>query len=321
MNQGLIDDLHVIEMHWKRPGTKDSIREQAYQRAIGVIKRYNKPITNENLKEVKKLKGIGKNIATKIKQYIDNGSIDKADDYRIEDAGASHTTYEEGVKEDFKNVWGVGSVGSTKLWDKGIRSIEELRENQNLLTKQQKIGLKYYEDFRKRVSRKYITILSVAIQYTLGKAYGVGSFKFMVGGSYRRGELTSGDMDCVLASTVFTPSEAISTLQKAGFITEILSFKNVKFMGVVHCLSPDSQFVRLDIAFANEDNWGAMVLYFTGSKGLNTEMRKVAADKGMTLNEYGLWKGPIKEENRVHVYTEREIFEELGYEYIDPKLR
>jgi 5'-3' exonuclease len=47
-----------------------------------------------------------------------------------------------------EGVWGLGPKGALKLYQRGIHSIEELRERQDeLLTDIQKIGLKYYEDF------------------------------------------------------------------------------------------------------------------------------------------------------------------------------
>lgn len=315
MNQGLINELRILEKEYQR--TKDFIRESSYQNAINAIKRFNKPITNDNLKDVKNLKGIGKSIAAKIKQFIDTGEITKAQEFKERATVTSHKSVEEDTKDKFRAIWGVSDAGANKLWDADIRSIDDLKQRQNLLNNQQKIGLKYYNDIMKKVPRKYITTLSIAIQYILTNKFGEDSFKFKVCGSYRRGEEQSGDMDVIIMSEVFTPEEAITTLKDAGIIAETLSFKNVKFMGIAHCLAPGAQDIRLDIAFANQDNWGAMLLYFTGTKGLNKEMRFAAKSKGLLLNEYGLFKG----KTQIPAFTEEEIFEELGYEYIPPNLR
>jgi DNA polymerase lambda len=44
-------------------------------------------------------------------------------------------------------VWGLGPKGAQKLYDKGFKTIEDLRKNPDVLTTMQKVGLKYYEDF------------------------------------------------------------------------------------------------------------------------------------------------------------------------------
>lgn len=331
MNQGLLSELRVLEKYYKR--TKDTYREQAYQTTIAVIKKWPSEINTKDLTQLGKQKGIGKASLTKIKQFIDSGgedgggTIPKATELKAEMAVKGHKNAELDVKDQLMDVWGIGAAKANSLWDNGIRSIADLKKNPSLLNRSQKIGLKHFDDLNKRISRKYIRNLSVAIQYTLAEEYGGDSFEFIVAGSYRRGEPTSGDMDCVLFSTVFTPEDAINTLKTAGFITDVLSFKNTKFMGIARCLGKGAQSIRLDIAFPTVDdegrnNFGAMALYFTGSKSLNTEMRQKAKDEGMLLNEYGLWRGTsMKPGSRVDVYTEDEIFKALGYAYIKPSLR
>jgi DNA polymerase beta len=47
---------------------------------------------------------------------------------------------------------------------------------------------------------------------------------------------------------------------------------------------------RIDIRFIPYNSYGAAILYFTGSKLFNTQMRTWALGKGFSLNEYGLKK-------------------------------
>jgi DNA polymerase lambda len=56
-------------------------------------------------------------------------------------------------------VWGIGPRNAVTLYGKGMRTIDDLIKNQNLLTNMQKIGLKYYEDFLKRIPRDEVTKL------------------------------------------------------------------------------------------------------------------------------------------------------------------
>jgi len=45
-------------------------------------------------------------------------------------------------------IWGIGPVIAGRLYDEGVKSVEDLRSKQELLTDLQKIALKYYEDFK-----------------------------------------------------------------------------------------------------------------------------------------------------------------------------
>lgn len=65
--------------------------------------------------------------------------------------------------------------------------------------------------------------------------------------------------------------------------------------------------VKVDIFFAKPKEWGAKLLFATGSGGHNIGLRQVAKKKGMKLNQYGLWKG-----NRLLASkTEKDIYKAL----------
>ena len=64
--------------------------------------------------------------------------------------------------------------------------------------------------------------------------------------------------------------------------------------------------------------------YFTGSKEHNIVMRQRAIQRGLRLNEYGLFKSDVETREaalRVPCRTEEEIFEQLGLVYVPPELR
>ena len=81
---------------------------------------------------------------------------------------------------------------------------------------------------------------------------------------------------------------------------------------------------RIDIRCFNYPEYYAAMLYFTGSKNFNLQMRNKAIEKGYSLNEYGLKKmNSEKKYVKVdHQFKEEEdIFEYLGFEYIKPENR
>jgi DNA polymerase/3'-5' exonuclease PolX len=75
---------------------------------------------------------------------------------------------------------------------------------------------------------------------------------------------------------------------------------------------------RIDIRFVSYNSYPSALLYFTGSKDLNTKMRSIAKKKGYKLSEYGLFD---KNNIPFKVNNERDIFHKLDMEYIPPALR
>jgi DNA polymerase (family 10) len=75
--------------------------------------------------------------------------------------------------------------------------------------------------------------------------------------------------------------------------------------------------LQVDLRHVPAASFGAALLYFTGSKSHNIELRKLAIEKGWSLNEYGLTKG----EKVIASRTEEEIYRALGLDWIPPELR
>ena len=62
------------------------------------------------------------------------------------------------------------------------------------------------------------------------------------------------------------------------------------------------------------------ILYFTGSKDFNVKMRGELLKKEMSLNEYGI-KDKDKKNVKHNCSTEKDVFEYLGYDYVEPENR
>src|SRR5262249_61922424 len=63
--------------------------------------------------------------------------------------------------------------------------------------------------------------------------------------------------------------------------------------------------------------FGAALLYFTGSRPHSIALRRLAQHQGLKLNEYGLWRGKSSLAGR----SENEVYAALGLAYIPPELR
>ena len=74
---------------------------------------------------------------------------------------------------------------------------------------------------------------------------------------------------------------------------------------------------RSTCASCRRKAYGAALLYFTGSKAYNIELRKRAIARGLKLNEYGLFKGT----RRIAGATEESIYEALDLPWTAPERR
>jgi DNA polymerase (family 10) len=73
----------------------------------------------------------------------------------------------------------------------------------------------------------------------------------------------------------------------------------------------------VDLRHVPSASYGAALLYFTGSKAHNIQLRRIAIEKGMSLNEYALTRGAEVVAGR----TEEEVYRALGMSWIPPELR
>mmetsp|Transcript_14692 Transcript_14692/g.10591 ORF Transcript_14692/g.10591 Transcript_14692/m.10591 type:complete len:87 (+) Transcript_14692:887-1147(+) len=83
---------------------------------------------------------IGDGIKKKIKEFLESGVIKRFE-------FLSHDPKLLAI-EELGEVWGIGPKVAAKLYAQGIKSVEELKKKPSGLTEMQKIGLKYYDDFK-----------------------------------------------------------------------------------------------------------------------------------------------------------------------------
>ena len=77
--------------------------------------------------------------------------------------------------------------------------------------------------------------------------------------------------------------------------------------------------LQVDVRLLKKENFGAALLYFTGSKEHNVALRGRANDMDWTLNEYALTS--LKGGKVIAGKTEQEIYSKLKLAYIEPELR
>jgi len=251
----------------------EAFRARAYKVAQETIMKIKEPIYNAN--ELKGKPGIGATILAKLEEYQKTGKINALEKEK------------QNPLIVLTQIHGVGPKKAEKLIADGITSIEQLRENQDRLDNVQKLGLKYYEDTIKRIPRDEITQFKEKLSQIFEKYTPKGS-SFVIAGSYRRGEPTSGDIDVLMTNKDNNGklyNIILDKLKEDNIILDFLSKGEVKSMAVVK-ISDDKPARRVDFLYSPPKDFGFTILYFTGSKEFNTAMRQRAKDLGYTLNVF-----------------------------------
>jgi len=135
-------------------------------------------------------------------------------------------------------------------------------------------------------------------------------------GSLRRHREVIGDIDLLASSK--EPAAVIDFFTKQPGILNIIAKGDTKasvlLEGGIQC----------DLRVVADKEFPFALMYFTGNKDHNIVMRQRAIDRGLRLNEYGLFRS--KSETRdpallVACRTEEEVFEKLGLHFVPPELR
>jgi DNA polymerase (family 10) len=122
-------------------------------------------------------------------------------------------------------------------------------------------------------------------------------------GSYRREKEIIGDVDLVG--------------DNPKMLQEISKIGEVKLGGDVYgrIMFRD---LPIDLRITKKEAWGTSLMMWTGSKEENIRLRAIAKNKGLKLNEYGLWD---KTKNKAKGKSEEQIYKLLGEKYLTPKER
>lgn len=292
----------------------DRYRKRAYENAAKSIRSHDKIITSGKQAE-KEIKGIGKSIAAKIDEIIATGTLKF-----LEEIPQEKKDREKIIKQ-FEAIHGVGPVTAEKWYNMGYHTFESLAGLYDQMTDAQKLGYYYYNQLNLRIPREEMDIIGKRIAELWEGIDIIPERDYEIAGSYRRGEESSGDIDIVVKET---PGVSIDTLIypliQSGLIIGTLAKGTTKYMGILRLGDPDENARRIDIRLVSEEAWPYALLYFTGSKELNVHMRTIAQSMGLSMNEYGM-VGQETGPKGVQAKTEKDIFDYLGMEYLEPTER
>jgi DNA polymerase/3'-5' exonuclease PolX len=180
-NEDFIEILSELADLMSKKG--EPFRAKAYKKAEETIIKYPDSIYEPS--QLKGLPGIGSTILLKLEEFVETGKVAALEKERNDPANL------------FAEIYGIGPKKAKEIVDSGITTIPQLKENISLLNDKQKLGLKYYEDILKRIPRSEIEDFKDTFT-NIFKKIAPSTAKFEIVGSFRRGALTSGDIDIII---------------------------------------------------------------------------------------------------------------------------
>jgi len=314
MNKQIIEQLLLLATQFKQDG--NTFKASALFKGLSIIKELDYEI--EDITQIEKIKGIGKGICKRVNEVLETGKLSEL----------NNKVDKKKIIEELTSVFGIGVKIANKYMNEfNIKNITELKEAHDKsiikLTDEMLIGLKYIDDLKYRISYIDIKNIEAVLQNLLKQYY--PELIMEICGSYRRVRETSGDIDILL--TCKEPKcndylrKVVDLLTEKAYLVDHLTKKGLtKYMGICHLFN--GQYVRIDIRYIKYDSFAPALLYFTGSGELNRKMRELANTQGYTINEYGVYKYVDKKKgDKIIVKTERDIFELIGMEYLNPRER
>jgi DNA polymerase (family 10) len=296
-------------------GSPQAFRVRAYEKAASAVRDLASDLSELSVAEMVKLDGIGKSTADKIREYLETGTMAKLEKLRA--------MYPPALVE-LTRIPGMGPKTVLLVRDKlGVEDLDGLKAAiaEERLRDLPGLGAKSEEKIARAIERlglhgkerrtPIIEAMSVARELVdlLGEMSDVTRVEYA--GSLRRLRETIGDVDILAASS--NPGPIMERFVALPLVREVIGHGETKSS----ILTGDG--LQVDLRVVAPSEYGAALMYFTGSKAHNIELRQRAIDRGWLLNEYALKDAETDEV--VASRTEKSIYRALDLPFIAPPMR
>jgi DNA polymerase (family 10) len=290
----------------------NTFKIRAYRTAAETVSAYPDPLSRLDEKQLREIPGIGKDLAAKVRELVDTGTC---------------RYHQELLQEfpptilDLLRLQGVGPKTVALLYSTlNIRSVEELaqaardgrlRGLKGMGARKEALILEAIEERAKDAGRHLLadtaSVSAEVIGYLRERSPDV---ELIPVGSLRRGCETCGDIDILAVGgspalmEIFLQHPRVERILGQGDTKS-----SVRLQGGY----------QADLRLVPTESRGAAMQYFTGSKAHNIAIRDRAVQRGLKLNEYGLFT--VEEDRRIAGETEEGIYDALGLAWVEPDLR
>lgn len=257
------------------------------------------------------LPGIGDSLAAKIKEIVSTGHAGALDKL--------HKSLPASL-EDILHIPGLGPKRVRVLYqDLHIKTLKQLEHaaRQGKLQQLPGFGVKTEQRilealsnqrpsdkrFLHHTARYYAEPLVTYLQAVPGVS------QVVIAGSYRRGQETVGDLDILVSASAHSP--VMQHFADYDEVVNVISQGSTRATVFLRCG------LQVDLRVVKSSSFGAALHYFTGNKAHNIKIRKLAQQRGLKINEYGVFKN----DKRIAGKTEVSVFRAVDLPYIPPELR
>ena len=288
-------------------------RIRAYRRAALNVEGLTRNVEDLSKDELIEIPGVGKDLAAKITEYIKTGNI------------AAHEELKKEIPQivlDLESVPGLGPKTAMLLHEKlHIKSIDELAR----LAEEHKLaGLPGIKGKTEENILKGIGMLRRGQERSpLGKVLPIAQdlvdqlrvkaplTRIDIAGSLRRWKDTIKDIDILAMSD--DPKEVMRVFVHLPHVKEVIMQGPTKSSVVI------KEGLQVDLRVVEKESYGAALAYFTGSKEHNIRLREMAVKRGLTINEYGIFR--VKDNTKLGGEKEEDTYKILDLQYVPPEMR
>jgi DNA polymerase (family 10) len=292
---------------------ENPFKVRAYRNAARLIENSSKDfekLVKEGF-DLTRLPGIGHDLSEYIKEIVTTGKFSKLEKLKKE--------IPEGLI-DMLSIEGLGPKRIKEIYDAfKITSLDELKKyaENGELQKLPGFGPKLIEKILKGVKQ----LKKVGIRFLWADVEEIaedlreylmnfdGVEVIEIAGSYRRKKETVGDLDILVIADDY--------MKVSEYFVKYKRVKEVYSKGLTRSTVFLDNGLQIDLRAVTKDSYGSALHYFTGSKAHNIEIRKLAIELGLKVNEYGVYKGA----KRIAGESEEEVYKAVGLSYIEPELR
>ncbi|HVP31100.1 MAG TPA: DNA polymerase/3'-5' exonuclease PolX [Myxococcota bacterium] len=294
-----------------------AFKPRAYEKAAHTIESLERPVAEIDaeggIAGLDALPAVGKGIAEKIDEWIRTGRIAELEELR-----AATPIDALGLTA----LEGVGPKHARALYEAlGVRTLADLeaacREGRvrgvaGFGARSEAKIARALELQKARGGRRLLgEVLPLAREIAARLAEVSGVERAAYAGSVRRHRETIGDLDFVVAAAGRAATRAREAFLALPEVAEVYASGESKTL--VRLASG----IDADLRVVPPASFGAALAYFTGSKDHNVTLRRIAQERGLKLNEYGLFRG----EKAIAGRTEEELYRALGLSLVPPELR
>ncbi|UCD54619.1 MAG: DNA polymerase/3'-5' exonuclease PolX [Candidatus Omnitrophota bacterium] len=293
---------------------ENPFRIRAYRKAAQNIESLSKDIeTVARKKKLTDIPGIGEDLAGKIEEYISKGKIKIYQDLK--------RSVSKPVLE-FMTIPGVGPKTAKLLSEKlKIKSIKDLEKKASQGKIKDIFGIKektvtnilrgigFLKKSEERTPLGEAIKISDEITARLKKLSEVK--KVSPAGSLRRMKETVRDIDILVTSN--KPRKVMEVFTRMPRVKEVLVHGPTKSSIIT------KNNIQVDVRVVEPSSFGSALCYFTGSKSHNIALRKMAVEKSLKINEYGVFE--VKTKKKIAGADEKDIYKALNLAYVPPEMR